>query len=456
MSMIVNKKRIRIAISTVFQDAGDATRAIEIAGGLVRYAPRDIDYRIIFLSHGSRFERRVIECGFELYHVTPRVDGIGVTHDYKMTMNDFIGDKRLAKSLIEGEVIAYSDIQPDVVIFGFWPMAGLAYRMMSRKILGICYVPLPVTTPEYLNIVPDIPEHVPFFARFPRPMRKILLKYVPLFIKRRVPPLRQPNILWAAFKAGWKGEPLVNLFDFLKADLTIVNDLPDYYCQTALPESVVFSGPVFCRSKSNEPVDPQIQKIFSASNTNRKIFCTLGSSGSREQLLEIVRSFTYGEGRDWNGVILSPNAVCPIEDARRILGPSQNVYITDKFVPAEKVNALADIVICHGGQGTLQTALHSGTPLVGVATQAEQFLNLYNVELQGAGIRIPVNDWNAQNIQMSVQKIIADRQFKISAMRLKKRMESMDGIKISAEIIWNKIRETHVGRRPTDEDQMVC
>lgn len=443
--MIAKKTSIKIVISTVFQDAGDATRAIEIAEGLTHYAPRDIECRIIFLSHGSRFEQMAVDRGFEVSHVAPQVDGIGVLHDYKMTLNNFIGDKRLAKELIEGEVVAYRDIEPDVVLFGFWPMAGLAYRMMSRKILGICYAPLPVTTPEYLNIIPAIPEHVPFFGRFPEKIRMGFLKYFPLFIRRRVPPLRQPNILWAASKAGWKGEQLVNLFDLLKADLTIVNDLPDYYCQTALPESVVFSGPVFCRLKSDEPVDPQIRNIFSTSNAKRKIFCALGSSGTKEQLLEIVKIFTYGEGRSWNGVILSPIAVCPIEEAKRVLGKNQNVYITDKFVPAEKVNAMADIVICHGGQGTLQTALHSGTPLVGVATQAEQFPNLYNVVSQGAGIRVSMKEWSARNIQKAVHEILADGNFKRLAMRLKDRRESMDGVKISAQVIWDKIRETYVG-----------
>lgn len=446
MSRIGGKKRIKIVISTVFQDAGDATRAIEIARGLAHHAPPDIDYRIIFLSHGSRFEQRAVENGFEIYHVAPLVEGIGERHDYKMTPNNFIGDKCLAKELIEGELIAYKDIQPDVVLFGFWPIAGLAYRMMSRRILGICYLPLPLTE-EYLDLIPDIPEQVPFFSGFSARTRKAFLKF-PLFIRRRVPPLRQPNILWAASKAGWKGERLVNLFDLLKADLTIVNDLPDYYYRARLPKNVVFSGPVFCRSENDEPVDPQIRNIFGTSSAKRRIFCTLGSSGTKEQLLEIVKIFTFGEGRSWNGVILSPIAVCPIEEARRVLGESQNVYVTDKFVPAEKVNAMADIVICHGGQGTLQTALHSGTPLVGVAAQAEQFLNLYNVVSQGAGIRISMTDWNAQNIQEAVHRIIANVNFKRSAMRLKERMESIDGIRISADVIWSKITEAYLEQGP--------
>lgn len=440
--MTTAKRKITIVVSTVFQDSGDATRAIEIAKGIKKYSPQDIDPRIIFLSHGSPFEQRVIACGFEIYHAEPKMDGIGVLHDCKMTLDNFIGDKQLAKKLIEGEVRAYKEIEPDVVLFGFWFIAGLAYRMMERKILGICYVPLPLTTKEYLNTIPDIPEQVRFFSIFPLKIRRWFLRYFPLFIKRRLAPLRQPNILWAASKLGWKGETLVNLFDMLKADLTIVNDLPDYYCQSSFPESVIFAGPLFYQPNKGESIDPQIQKIFSAENRNVKIFCTLGSSGTKEQLLEIVKVFTHGEGLEWNGVILSPISVCPITEAKIILGKRAGVYITDSFIPAQKVNALADIVICHGGQGTVQTALHSGTPLVGVATQAEQFLNLYNVESQGAGIRIPMNKWNAENIQKAVHKIVANREFNRAVIRLKGRMDSMDGVKNSAEVIWKKIVPT--------------
>lgn len=434
------KRTITIVVSTVFQDAGDATRAIEIAMGIKHYAPHDLDPLIIFLSHGSQFEQRAIDCGFDVYHAEPQVDGIGERHDYKMTKNNFIGDKHLAKELIDGEVLAYKEIEPDVVIFGFWPMAGLAYRMMKRKILGICYVPVPCTTESYLSIIPDIPDHVPFFSLFPPTIRRLLLRYVPLFIRRRVPPLRQPNILWAASQVGWKGK-LVNLFDLLRADLTIVNDLPDFYCQSALPKSVKITGPLFCTLNKDESIDPQIQKIFNQQNRNVKIFCTMGSSGTKEHLLEVVKVFNHGEGLKWNGVIISPISVCPIEEARIALGKREGVYITESFIPAQKVNELADVVICHGGQGTIQTALHSGTPVVGVALQAEQFLNLYNIELHGAGISIPMRKWKAKNIQEAVHKIITCKEFTMAALRLKERMESMDGRKSSAEVIWKTIME---------------
>jgi hypothetical protein len=134
--MAIEKRNITIVVSTIFQDAGDATRGIEIAKGIKRHKPDNFDVRIIFISRGSRFDERARDCGFDIYYAEPRSAGIGERHDYKMTPNNFIGEKILAKELIDGEVAALKELQPDVVIYGFWPMAGLAYRMIERKILG--------------------------------------------------------------------------------------------------------------------------------------------------------------------------------------------------------------------------------------------------------------------------------------------------------------------------------
>ena len=436
--MIARKRNIKIVISTIFQDAGDATRGIEIAKGIMKYTPDQFQAKIIFISRGSRFEERARGCGFQLYHAYPQSEGIGERHDYKMTPNNFIGDKKLAKQLIEGEVAAFKELQPDVVLYGFWPMAGLAYRMLEKRVLGISYLPLPLTTEKFLELVTDIPEHVPLLSRLPQEMRQIILRHAPLFIKKRLPPLRQPNILWAASRLGWSGK-VVNIFDLLQADLTIVNDIPDYYQHVEFPKSIAFSGPLFSQPINGEDLEIGIKDIFNKDNQKTKIFCTLGSSGTKDLLLEIVKVFTDGEGLEWDAVILSPISVCPINEARQAAGNRPGLYITESFVPARKANALADLVICHGGQGTIQTALSCGTPLVGVAAQSEQFINLRNIELQGAAIRIPTHEWQAHNIRNVVSMMIASDRFKHAANRLKNRQASMDGQKRSAELIWTRI-----------------
>jgi UDP:flavonoid glycosyltransferase YjiC (YdhE family) len=434
----MTKRKITIAIGTAFQDAGDATRAIEIAKGIKKYQPKDMEARIIFLSHGSKFEQKVLDLGFEIHKTEPELLGEGLYQDLGMTIYNLIGTKKLAKEMIRGEIEAYREIKPDIVLYGFWPMASLARRMTEKEIPGVCFVPLPLTD-VFLDVLPDVPEQIKFLSIFPHFIRLWIFRRIPRFIKKRVPILRQTNIRNAAYELGWKKEKLVNIFDLLRANLTIVNDLSDYYDQSKFPKNVIFTGPLFSKATNDEQIDSEIQEIFNSQNGKTKIFCTLSSSGTKEMLSEVIKVFTYGDGLSWNAVILSPHF--PVEEARKIIGDRRGIHITEKFVPAQKINAMADVVICHGGQGTVQTAIHSGTPLVGVAMQQEQFINLSNVAAKGAGIRISRAKWNAENIQKAVKKIIADEKYKKAMLHLKERIDSMDGEKNSAEAIWGKIEE---------------
>jgi len=432
----MERKIITIAISTAFQDAGDATRALEIAKGLKKYQPANIDAKIVFLSHGSKFEKRAIDLGCEIYKVEPALPGAGLYQDLGMTPLNFVGTKELAKEMILGEIEAYKKLKPDVVLHGFWPMAGLARRMVDKEIPGIAFLPLPLVD-SFFDILPDVPDQVKILAMLPYKVRMWMFCQIPKFIKRRLPLIRQNNIRQAVKEIGWKGEPLENTFDILKPNLMIVNDLPEYYDKSKFLKDVVFTGTLFATTENNEPIDEEILKIFNLQNNRPKIFCTLSSSGSEEMLKEVIKIFTYGEGLGWNAVILSPHF--ELDKAKQILGDRSGVYITDKFIPAQRVNVLADIVICHGGQGTVQTAVYSGTPIVGFAAQQEQFLNLANIAQKGAGIRIAKQKWNSKNIQNAVSKILADEKYKNAMLKLREKINATDGQKNAAEAIWKKI-----------------
>jgi len=433
-------KTITIAIGTVFQDAGDATRALEIAQAISEHAPQGVHAKIVFLSRGSRFEKRAEEMGFEVFKADPPMSGVGLHQDLKMKPGELVGEPQIAYELLKGEIAAYNAIKPDVILHGFWPFGSIARRMMAGKpVPGICFIPLPIHE-NLLSVLPDAPEDVKAIAWLPRGARKFLINHVPGFVRRRLPLLRHRNISLAAQKLGWKGRPLSNIFDMLEADLTLVNDLPDFYVGTAFPETFRFTGPIFSLPTSRDVVDERIQEVFAPELAAPKVFCTLGSSGTQDQLLEVVKVFTAGAGLKWNAVILSPSSVCPLDEARRALGGREGVHLTDRFVPARLVNAMADVVICHGGQGTLQTAICSGTPLVGLATQSEQQINLDHIAMYGGGIRVPRRHWRCETIRESVDGILMDRRYKENSMKLKGLMERNNGKEKSALAVWEFLR----------------
>ncbi len=135
--------KLRIVFSSVLQDAGEATRALEIAKGIRQYRPAGWEAELVFLSRGSRFERNVLENDFSLYLCLPRLAGQGFHADLKPSAIDFIGDRELAVAILAGEIQALNALEPDVVIHGFWPIASLARRMLKRVVPGIHYLPIP-------------------------------------------------------------------------------------------------------------------------------------------------------------------------------------------------------------------------------------------------------------------------------------------------------------------------
>lgn len=430
-------RNITIAVATIFQNGGDATRAIEIAKIATRYKPDNCNLRIVFITRGSNFEQKVTDCGFELYHAEPRMKGVRYQDDFDTKFGELIGNEPLAYEILQGEIKAYREINPDLLIHGFWPIGSIAKRIALPDVKSIAFLPLPLTE-TFLEEELTFPDEL-FLSRLPRNFQKRLLRCVPLNIKRRNPVLRHSFIRRAAEKSGWRQPPLVNVFDMLQADLFLANDLPHFYHSGRYGENVVFTGAVYAQETEQPIDDVEILKILDKSNRRKKLFCTLGSSGSKKELLEVIKMLNTPEGMEYSGIVLSPASVCPVEEASCLL-QNKNIYITDKFVPAKKINEQVDLVLCHGGQGTLQTAVTSATPLIGVATQPEQKINLEHLEDFGSAIRISMRDWDYRKLGKEVLRVFSNYpQFKQKADLLSEKYAEMKTDKIIGERIWKEI-----------------
>lgn len=436
------RNNITIAIATIFQNGGDATRALEIAKTIREYKPENCDLRIVFLTRGSLYEEKVIKAGFELYRVTPQLGGIRYQDDFETKFGELIGNEALAYDILQGEIKAYKEIDPDLIIYGFWPIGSIAKRLAIPSVKSIAFLPLPLTE-AFLNESLTFPDEL-FLSRLPVKFQRWIMSCIPHSFKKRNPALKHSLIRKAAEKSGWDGSPLVNVFEMLKSDLFLVNDLAVFYHTERYDSTVIFTGPVYAQEKQEEIKDKEILKILDNTNTRKKFFCTLGTSGSKEELLEIVKMFNSPWGMKCSGIILSPPSICPLEESQRLLN-NKNVYVTDKFVPAKAISKRVDLVICHGGQGTLQTAITSAIPLIGVATQPEQKINLEHLEAFGSAIRIPMRKWNCKTLEKKIQEVLKHYpRYKQNAETLCRQYNETNAKKIIGESIWEAIEVTRM------------
>jgi UDP:flavonoid glycosyltransferase YjiC (YdhE family) len=139
--------------------------------------------------------------------------------------------------------------------------------------------------------------------------------------------------------------------------------------------------------------------------------------------------------------VLASRSICSIDKANEIAAGDTRLLVTDRFIPAPAANALADLIITHGGQGTVQCALAAGKPIVGVALQVEQQTNLDNAMNAGAAIRIQKQSWKAKNIRATVLNVLKDPTYAAKARILADTLNSMDGAKTAAEVMWRFILE---------------
>lgn len=446
--LVTNDKQITIAVSVALQDAGESTRSLEIVKGIRDYAPNGYSIKVVFLSHGGKFEQNVLDSGFQIYKSTPRLDGVGFHNDFKPSANNFVGNPALTIELLEGEIKSLKECRPDIILYGFWPFASLARRMLSPQIPGVCFLPIPLEPTVYCSsLMKDVPDQIKPLTFLPVRLRRAIMKALPMALKLKAPILRQQNIINAARHCGWDGQELRNLFDLMKSDITVVNDLALFYKGISIPSNFKITGPLYSPADNNDELDPNILRIFGNKNDCKtKLFCSMGSSGKKSSLIEAIKAIVSLPEELFGAVILVPNAVCPIEEAIVYAKGKKNIYMTDRFIPATLVNKFADIVISHGGQGTVQTAMSCATPIVGVAMQPEQQINLDNIVLNGACIRIPIAQWKDKKIRKAITKIAADKKYKLNAEKLAKSMSQANGKSQAAYEIWRFIKDTVINQ----------
>jgi len=424
-----------LIVSAAFQDAGDTTRAIALAMALREYCPAGHSLKIDFLSCGSQYEPIIQKAGFNIVPCQPRVKGMSVADDLEWDFPEFFGSEKIVCTFIEGQLEALRSLRPDAVLHGMWAPTSIAARLL--KIRTISFLPLPMDPASFGNgLSRDLPDPIPLFTLLPRWARQWLARTFS-HLMLHAPIFRQHRIGAAAEACGWPEKGPMSLFNIAHADLNLVNDLPAFHVDYAaqLPKDIVITGPLFARVHETKELDPKIAAHL-RNEHGHSVLVTMGSSGTKEFLFEAVRALLMNKKDNWNAVVLAAPAICSLDEVLAVANDDPRILVTDKFIPAPEAMALADIIIMHGGQGTVQTAIAAGTPIVGVALQVEQQTNLDNVMDYGAGIRVQRRSWHPHQIRRAVRKVLADPRYKLRAMELAKTIHAMDGAKTAADCMW--------------------
>ncbi len=103
-----------------------------------------------------------------------------------------------------------------------------------------------------------------------------------------------------------------------------------------------------------------------------------------------------------------------------------NVHL-ERYVPQSLLFPHCDLVVTHGGSGTVLTALGHGLPMVIVPVSADQPDNARRCEQLGVATVIPPANRTSTAFQAAARAVLQDPHFQKNALRLREEMEQLPG-----------------------------
>ncbi|WP_432495057.1 glycosyltransferase [Kineococcus gypseus] len=150
------------------------------------------------------------------------------------------------------------------------------------------------------------------------------------------------------------------------------------------------------------------------------VYLTLGTVAAGE--VGVLR--TVLEGLRGLGVEVLA-AVGPALDVAE-LGPLEPGVHVERFVPAARVFPLVDVVVHHGGSGTLLGAAAEALPQLALPQRAhDQFPNAVALAAQGCGLGLRPEELSAEAVHDAVHRLLTDPSHRAAARELAAQIAAM-------------------------------
>jgi UDP:flavonoid glycosyltransferase YjiC (YdhE family) len=143
------------------------------------------------------------------------------------------------------------------------------------------------------------------------------------------------------------------------------------------------------------------------------VYATLGSSGPGALLAMVLQAL---EGQPLRLLASTAGGLAPPR-----LPTNARVA---PYIPGDAAAQRSQLVICNGGSLTVQQALAAGVPVLGLASNMDQFLNMAPIEAAGAGITLRGDRVNAAAIWRACQQLLDSTAAKAAAKRLEPMLHS--------------------------------
>ena len=297
---------------------------------------------------------------------------------------------------VEADLALIDTERPDVVVGDFRLSLSVSARSRGVPYATIC--------DAYWSPERPLQTPMPVLA---------LTRFAPLSIAnaifRRISPLalkmhaRPMEVLRARHGLPPLGHDLRR--SYTDADLRLFANFSELFPEVVESATARFIGPIAWSpdAAANTPVS------FDQDPDTPLIYVTMGSSGDPRVLRELVPLLDATGAR-----VLVASAGKPLPEGLA----SSRTQVFD-YLPGRAVCEHADLVVCNGGSPTTNQALTAGVPVLGIARNMDQFLNMQAIERFGAGLLVRADRASADVLQHALTRLLGNPRFVACAQQLR-------------------------------------
>ena len=326
-------------------------------------------------------------------------------------------DSELLVRQVKEDLKIFEAFQPDLVVGDFRLSLSISARIASLPFATITNVywspssgtgyPMPV---------------LPITKSLPLPFARLLYS-----LGRRPAMFLHTQV----FKAVRKQFGLASLGQDLKriytdADHVVFPDDPGLYPCTMLPGNHHYIGPLTWAPPVPDP--PWWEDPIGEQPT---IYVNLGSSGSQPSTVMSVVT----------AISTLPCAVLLATAGARLLASLPANVRSAQFLDGSRASARARLIVCNGGSMACQQALMAGRPILGIASNMDQFLNMAPIAKAGAGICLRADRLSPSILRESVTRLLMEPAWTAAAEALGVQLRQHD-----PALAFQRLLPTLVGR----------
>jgi UDP:flavonoid glycosyltransferase YjiC (YdhE family) len=389
-------------------------------------------------THGGPWESLLHRAGVDCTQIGPRMDGARCARFIRSLPGIGSPDQSMYS---DEEMLAYAQAEAEFMRRRGIRLAVTGFTLttlLSTRLAGI-----PLAASHAGSFVPPVFESglLPVPSRNPRPILGLLPRAVRRRMFNAIPSRSKmycSGFNRAAARLGIEGVP--SFAALLLADLTLVTDLPEILgvergaMENWSPRpgrgyrpatSLRYTGPLFAHL--DVPVPPRVERFLGAGGAIAYVALT---SSPAALVREVVAAVKAAGCR----VLVAAT----VHDLGDLDGGS---VMVEPLLPSHLVMPRASLAVITGGQGSVQTAMASGVPTIGIALQPEQDLNVHCAERQGMAVRFSPLEARGTALTNAVRSMLELPDYRVQAQRVRGLFARADGAAGAANAIRRYLAE---------------